>query len=292
MEKRIASVILAAFMLGMSVVGLGACGEMPASGGTPGNETEQGGAQGGETNPGEGGTENGQQGGGSQGEAPEVRTTVTEEEWRSALRMEGVRNVTMTIDVKLDGNGILQHYYAIGKLDGDKWYYRQEENEVAPCEAYYQILETLSGNMDYTYPGRPDVPLYPETEYSEDIIYRANVYTVANDQWTQRTENVSWGNWPMGRTFSEFDNYFEQFTYNSQTAQYEANRPVLTDEEGGRIEGEFIYQFENGKITKFEFRRQIQTDAYEIDKLPGVYFYMTFSDYGTTNVTLPQVAEE
>ena len=91
MKKRILSSIFAAFMLGASVIGLGACGETPTSAGTPGNETEQGG----EANPGEGGTENQPQGGESQGGAPEVRTTVTEEEWHSALRMEGVRNVTV-----------------------------------------------------------------------------------------------------------------------------------------------------------------------------------------------------
>ena len=289
MKKRILSSIFAAFMLGASVIGLGACGETPTSAGTPGNETEQGG----ETNPGEGGTENQPQGGESQGGAHEVRTTVTEEEWRAALRMEGVRNVTMTIDVELNDNGISQHYYAIGKIDEDNWYYRQEENEVASREEYYQILETLSGNMDYMYPGLPDVPRYPETEYAENIIYLANVYTMANDQWTLKTDSLSWVYWQMGESFVIFEKYFEQFTYNSETAQYEANGLVLTDEDGEQeIEGEFIYQFENGKITKFEVRMQIQTDAYETDHLTDMHWYMTFSDYGTTNVTLPQVAEE
>lgn len=280
MKKRILSVIFAALMLSACAFGFAACGEQTTIGTPQDNETEQG--DHGDNTQG-GGTENDPQG----GNEPAVRTTVTEEEWRSALRMDGVRNVTMTIDVELNGNGTLQHYFAIGKIDEDRWYYRQTENEIISREEYYKILEKLSGNMDYADPWLPDFPLYPATEYAEATIYLANIYTMANDQWTQKTDRVSWGNWQMGESFVTFENYFVQFTYNPETAQYEANRLVLTDENGEQeFEGVFIYQFENGKITKFEFSLR-NVDAYD-----SVHWFMSFSDYGTTSVTLPEVSVE
>ena len=168
MKKRILSVIFAAFMLSACAFGFAACGEKTTVGTPQDNETEQGSngnnTQGGETDDPQGGDE------------PVVRTTVTEEEWRSALRMDGVRNVTMTIDVELNDDGTLKHYFAIGKIDEDRWYYRQAENEITSREEYYKILEKLSGNMDYADPWLPDLPLYPATEYAEATIYLANIY--------------------------------------------------------------------------------------------------------------------
>ena len=87
MKKRILSVVFAALMLSACAFGFAACGEQTTVGTPQDNETEQGSngnnTQGGETDDPQGGDE------------PVVRTTVTEEEWNAALRLDGVRNVTV-----------------------------------------------------------------------------------------------------------------------------------------------------------------------------------------------------
>ena len=90
MKKRILSVVFAAFMLSACAFGFAACDS--ASEGLQGGETEQGGNE-------QGGNGDNIQGGGTENDPqsgePAVRTTVTEEEWNAALRLDGVRNVTV-----------------------------------------------------------------------------------------------------------------------------------------------------------------------------------------------------
>ena len=49
-----------------------------------------------------------------------------------------------------------------------------------------------------------------------------------------------------------------------------------------------VFQFQDGKLVGYEAKYSM-----EIQEETGAKFFsLTFSDYGTTNVTLPQVAEE
>lgn len=275
MEKRIASVILAAFMLGMSVVGLGACGEMPASGGTPGNETEQGGAQGGETNPGEGGTENGQQGGGSQGEAPEVRTTVTEEEWRSALRMEGVRNVTVTIMA-------IGYYGYSFQIDGNRIHGKlivPSQGENTPEEEIYAEVISSSGNEEgFLNVYRKDMDGQWQVDRQE-----LNIPDTSDD------ENAKFQEWIFQKRYD-----YNLYSYNEQLRQYEVRDLVITaSDEFVSYEYQEIWEFidfcfEDGKLVRFDGVAKTVAHFWPAASSISV----TFSDYGTTNVTLPQVAEE
>lgn len=49
-----------------------------------------------------------------------------------------------------------------------------------------------------------------------------------------------------------------------------------------------VFQFQDGKLVGYEAKYSMEIQ----EETRAKFFSLTFSDYGTTNVTLPQVAEE
>ena len=156
MKKRILSVIFAALMLSACAFGFAACDN--ATAGQQDNEVEQGSngdnTQGGETDDPQGGDE------------PAVRTTVTEEEWNAALRLDGVRNVTVDGELVYPSYPIyhdMRMVYTI-KLNNNILYldgrtkYGEDPQEEPGIEICYEILEILDGydemNIDPFFSGQ------------------------------------------------------------------------------------------------------------------------------------------
>ena len=276
MKKRILSVIFAALMLSACAFGFAACDN--ATAGQQDNEVEQGSngdnAQG-------GGTENDPQG----GDEPAVRTTVTEEEWNAALRMDGVRNVTVT---ECATRSEIGGYSMVLKMDSNQWYwkyaYLDTQNEWN--ESYYEILVSL------------------EIEELFDVVesfaqcYPANYYEkFGSGQWGMFETTVSLYEiipvMLLATLLGSVQMPYEQFTYNEQLCQYEAKGivfHVLADNGSMNLEyfEEVVIQFEDGKI--INYKSKFGGDGYLSDDIWSIS--MSFTDYGTTSVTLPEVSAE
>lgn len=290
MKKRILSVIFAALMLSACAFGFAACGEQTTIGAPQDNETEQG--DHGDNTQG-GGTENDPQG----GDEPAVRTTVTEEEWRSALRMDGVRNVTMTGDVlqrsySSQSPGEQRGIYFF-QMDGDKWYLRGSDEEGFIYERYYEILEHFRNDTD--------VNLEMDDYYISS--YLANVFEKnTNETWESYRREFMWiQQVPIMFVSSFFGGggfnwEYDRFIFNEQLSQYEAKDVVFYSETEGE-ETEYNFEFVNikfreGKIIHFEtVMGGKDRNAYSKTNL-CITASMSFTDYGTTSVTLPEVSAE
>lgn len=280
MKKRILSVVFAAFMLSACAFGFAACDS--ASEGLQGGETEQGGTED-ETTPG--------------GE-PAVRTTVTEEEWNAALRLDGVRNVTVDGELVYPSYPIyhdMRMVYTI-KLNDNILYldgrtkYGEDPQEEPGIEICYEILEILDGydemNIDPFFSGQ----------------YYANVFE-KNDSglWEEYQRDFFWSSEKSPFLFitallSFFCFPYGQFTYNDDLQQYEANNIVLTSFPIDSLQApsmeisfdSIVFQFQNGRLVKYEgvFSQEQWLE------MSAKSFSLSFTDYGTTSVTLPEVAAE
>ena len=277
MKKRILSVIFAALMLSACAFGFAACGEQTTIGAPQDNETEQDDnedvTQGGGTDDTQGGNE------------PTVRTTVTEEEWDAALRMDGVRNVTVT---ECATRSEIGGYSMVLKMDSNQWYwkyaYLDTQNEWN--ESYYEILVSL------------------EIEELFDVVesfaqcYPANYYEkFGSGQWGMFEKTVSLYEiipvMLLATLLGSVQMPYEQFTYNEQLCQYEAKGivfHVLADNGSMNLEyfEEVVIQFEDGKI--INYKSKFGGDGYLSDDIWSIS--MSFTDYGTTSVTLPEVSAE
>lgn len=289
MKKRILSVVFAALMLSACTFGFAACGEQITIGAPQDNETEQGGnedvTQGGETDDPQGGDE------------PAVRTTVTEEEWGSAFRMEGIHNVTMTGDVlqrsySSQSPGEQRSIYFF-QMDGDKWYLRGSDEEGFIYERYYEILEHF----------RNDTDLNLEMDDYYISSYLANVFEKnTNQTWESYRREFMWiQQVPIMFVSSFFGGggfnwEYDRFIFNEQLSQYEAKDIVFYSETEGE-ETEYNFEFVNikfreGKIIHFETVMDGKDrNAYSKTNL-CITASMSFTDYGTTSVTLPEVSAE
>ena len=291
MKKRILSVIFAALMLSACAFGFAACGEQTTIGTPQDNETEQG--DHGDNTQG-GGTENDPQG----GNEPAVRTTVTEEEWNAALRLDGVRNVTVDGELVYPSYPIyhdMRMVYTI-KLNDNILYldgrtkYGEDPQEEPGIEICYEILEILDGydemNTDPFFSGQ----------------YYANVFE-KNDSglWEEYQRDFFWSSEKSPFLFittllSLFCIPYGQFTYNDDLQQYEANNIVLTSFPIDSLQApsmeisfdSIVFQFQNGRLVKYE---GVLSQEQWLE-MSAKSFSLLFTDYGTTSVTLPEVSVE
>ena len=89
---------------------------------------------------------------------------------------------------------------------------------------------------------------------------------------------------------------YGQFTYNDDLQQYEANNIVLTSFPIDSLQtpsmeisfDSIVFQFQNGRLVKYEgvFSQEQWLE------MSAKSFSLSFTDYGTTSVTLPEVAAE
>lgn len=265
MKKRIISVIFAALILSACAFWFAACDN--AAGGRQSNEVEQG------------GNENDIWGSGTEDDALQnggesvVRTTVTEEEWNAALRMEEVTNVTVCVYVELAAGEEKNKLSYIQKNDGNKRYVRLEIGENS-IELYAELIYALAddGTVDYT------VPAYTNF-YSQD----------ENGQW-----HLERGEHRENEEETEISTdiltllSYNALTYNTELQRYEITDYVLKSQfRGGMYIQSLRIGFEDGKLAYF------MLDFYYLEMPTQLYsIYQIFSDYGTTSVTLPEVSAE
>lgn len=293
MKKRILSVVFAAFMLSACAFGFAAC---DLAAGTQTDEPQQ--SETGDNTQDEGSQPGGGETDDPQGGEPAVRTTVTEEEWNAALRMDGVRNVTVDGELVYPSYPIyhdMRMVYTI-KLNDNILYldgrtkYGEDPQEEPGIEICYEILEFLDGvdemNIDPFFSGQ----------------YYANVFE-KNDSglWKEYQRDFFWSSEKSPFLFitellSLFCFPYGQFTYNDDLQQYEANNIVLTSFPIDSLQApsmeisfdSIVFQFQNGRLIKYEgvFSQEQWLE------LSAKSFSLSFSDYGTTSVMLPEVAAE
>ena len=225
MKKRILSVVFAAFMLSACAFGFAAC---DLAAGTQTDGTQQSGTG---DNTQDEGTQPGGETDDPQGGEPAVRTTVTEEEWRSALRMDGVRNVTMTGDVlQRDWNNQFsgeQRAIYFFQMDGDKWYLHGSDGEGFIYERYYEILEYF----------RNDTDLNLEMDDYYISSYLVNVFEKnTNGIWESYRREFMWIQQVPIMFVSllfgggGFNWEYDRFIFNEQLSQYEAKDVIFYSE--------------------------------------------------------------
>lgn len=170
-----------------------------------------------------------------QGGEPAVRTTVTEEEWNAALRLDSVRNVTV------DGEFVLGQYYA-------------------------NVFEMNDSGL--------------WEEYQRDFFWSSE-----KSPFLFITALLSFFCFPYG-----------QFTYNDDLQQYEANNIVLTSFPIDSLQApsmeisfdSIVFQFQNDRLVKYE---GVLSQEQWLE-MSAKSFSLSFTDYGTTSVTLPEVSAE
>lgn len=295
MKKRILSVIFAAFMLSACAFGFAACGEQTTIGAPQDNETEQGDnedvTQGSEADDTQGGTENDPQGGGE----PTVRTTVTEEEWNAAFGMDGVRNVTVTMQITDSSE---DNYYYIFYIDDHKWYWDaarkdQGEEDWDRREWYYEILEIVDYDSEMFDESAIDMDEYFMSAYK--LVGYYEVGDIGSGIWgLDGPEEIGWDLIPQNSyivaQLGIMRVPFSNFSYNENKRQYEAEDVVLTLSNGLNQSvcfGNVSARFENGKLINYEAQYYAESYPENIQSVK-----LSFTDYGTTSVTLPEVSVE
>lgn len=271
-----------------------------------------------------GGSENGgSENGGNSGDPSAVRTTVTEEEWNTAVYGDLVNtdindflydpeaNVTVvTIVSQTSQNGEVVKGRLEYQVDGNKVYVYSKLN-----------IEGFSGSEseEWTTEGYAEIMSYPEG--GEGVIV-ANVYskddngqwTVAEDEFSLETDGeIDFVNEDVKKVYA-----YENFTYNASLRQYEARGlefDLGEESEMSLTIGFMMFQFENGKCVCFEAEAKREADSIvtsvrdarqfesgrlvrlerQIEQNAENWSYSAVSSmtyfYGTASVTLPVVEE-
>lgn len=287
MKKRILSVIFAALMLSVCAFGFAACGEQTAIGAPQDNETEQWG----NGNNTQGGNEDNAQG----GDEPAVRTTVTEEEWNAALSLEGVHNVTVAMQVTDSSE---DNYYYIFYIDDHKWYWDaarkdQGEEDWDRREWYYEILEIIDYDSEMFDESAIDMDEYFMSAYK--LVGYYEVGDIGSGIWKlDGPEEIGWDLIPQNSyivaQLGIMRVPFSNFSYNENERQYETEDVVLNLSNGLNHSVCFdnvSARFENGKLINFEAQYYAESYPEDIQSVK-----LSFTDYGTTSVTLPEVSAE
>lgn len=274
MKNRILPVIFAAFMLSACAFGFAACGEQTTVGTPQDNETEQGSngnnTQGGETDDPQGGDE------------PVVRTTVTEEEWNAALSLEGIHNVTVALSIRVNTMNYISYTC---QFDNFNWYFAARNWQLEfDVVGFVEILEidhedAYKTNMDELYCG-----FYTLNGYSQD----------EEGQWIKELGQIPWSQFApvhaMGMFLGCVKMPWNDFEYDEITSQYKIENATFESIDNADTITDFdsvMLKFENGKLINYE--AQYHEPSYPEDTF---YISMSFSDYGTTSVTLPEVSAE
>lgn len=272
MKKRILSVIFAALMLSACAFGFAACDN--AAAGQQDNEVEQGSngnnTQGGETDDPQGGGE------------PAVRTTVTEEEWNAALSLEGVHNVTVALSMRVNTMNYISYTC---QFDDFNWCFTEKNEQLAfAAVGFIEILEidhadAYKTNMDELYCG-----FYTLNGYSQD----------EEGQWIKELGQIPWSQFAPVHTMGMFLGCvkmpWNDFEYDEITGQYEIENATFESIDNADTITDFdsvMLKFENGQLINYE--AQYHEPSYPEDTF---YISMSFTDYGTTSVTLPEVSVE
>lgn len=294
MKKRILSVVFAAFMLSVCAFGFAAC---DLAAGTQTDGTQQSGTgdntQDEGTQPGGGETDD------PQGGEPAVRTTVTEEEWNAALRMDGVRNVTMQATMGVNEIKIFDMSYYIDDLN---WYIEGSgaAGEVEVC-GYIEILEIMHS---YRKAAVADGSSSDWDDYNTVIVSMDNYYfgqwvfysysRGSEGKWNKELSEAPWSTIHAPRLLGLFLGCvkmpWKEFQYNESTAQYEIEKASFESVDGAQMPTDFEtlnMKFENGKLICYQASFRDPSYPEEIQSVK-----LSFTDYGTTSVTLPEVAAE
>ena len=199
----------------------------------------------------------------SSDEEPEQKDVhfVSETEWKQAFSPKLFVNVTSNIsETQTDGTNTAQ-FTSVSKIDGTKIF--GESTEDGSTTVMY-----ISKEGEKTY-----------------------MYTDAYTGTFTKVDVSSWMNFedfsPTNET-THLVNLYSSFTYNEQTKSYSADRIQPDPEDNSIVLEDMVIKFEDGKILSYQYTT---TTINEGGETITSFTKVTFSNYGTTTVTLPTIEE-
>lgn len=224
-----------------------------------------------------------------------VSHEVTAEQWKAAFSTENLlQNVTIemvettayalvTDEVpSWDSGRTRKHFVRIDTAKQIIHTAHWDDGEKFDEQQTYQIVYTKEGEHEYTY------ETYSPEEGKMDW-WRREPSEGMNDCYSHQ---LKYGVqlWQLSA--------FEDYTYNEEQKQYELNNDALElyawesfNRFGFRFhEPSVIIKFKNGKVSFIEISGYDPDRAVQAEIMPYLKQTMTFSNYGTTKVSIPKIA--
>ena len=195
-------------------------------------------------------------------DSQETRTTITAEEWAA---LEEIHNFTLTLVVQTDlgdPNAGGSKMVRTTKSTETSMYFKWIQDNSVSEESYYFMENGQS---------------YHVTQWNETLPGYDDAWHAYKCDWEVRSMNDS--------SSEGLEIAYEALVYNAEKKVYEY---TMTEDE---YKGEFSFRFADGVFSK------VTVNFYEQDEATGVgvcveKFVATFTDVGSTEVTLPEYTVE